>query len=69
MIRANNMYRVQITKAAKIIGKIFILALDVIAVMASDEKKKPQYTAIKATQLYEDGLISGTEFAENIHGN
>ena len=56
-------------KALKILGKISLIALQAIVVFASDEGKKTRLTADKARQLYEDGVISGTEFAEHIYGD
>ncbi|WP_237758694.1 hypothetical protein [Legionella hackeliae] len=53
----------------KIFGKISLLALQAIVVFASDEKDKPNYVAGKATELYEDGAISGSEHARHIHGD
>ncbi len=56
-------------KALKMFGKISVIALQVIVAFASDDDKKTRLTAGKARQLYEDGVISGTEFAEHIHGD
>ncbi|HHT9790650.1 TPA: hypothetical protein ACT9GV_000159 [Legionella pneumophila] len=53
----------------KTLGKISLLALQAIAAFASDEKDKPHYVAGKATELYEDGAISGSEYARHIHGD
>ncbi|HAT1867293.1 hypothetical protein [Legionella pneumophila] len=56
-------------RGLKILGKVSVLALQAIAAFVSDESKKPRLTAGKAQQLYEDGVISGTELAEHIHGD
>lgn len=56
-------------KVLKMLGKMSLIALQVIVVFASDEGKKTRLTAGKARQLYEDGVISGTEFAEHIQGD
>lgn len=55
--------------ALRILGKVFIFALRVIAILVSDGQSKPRYTAGKAQQLHDDGLITGTEFARHIHGD
>ena len=55
--------------ALRVLGKVAVVALQVIASFASDERTKPRYTAEKAQQLHEDGVITGTEFARHIHGN
>lgn len=54
--------------ALRILGKVAVVALQVIASFASDERK-PRYSAAKAQQLYDDGLISGSEYARHIHGD
>ncbi|EHL32588.1 hypothetical protein LDG_5179 [Legionella drancourtii LLAP12] len=51
------------------LGKVSMIALQVIVAFASDDDKKTRLTAGKARQLYEDGVISGAEFAEHIHGD
>ncbi|MDF1929637.1 hypothetical protein PGH45_05580 [Legionella pneumophila] len=43
--------------------------MQAIAAFASDEKDKPHYVAGKATELYEDGAISGSEYARHIYGD
>ncbi|HAT8692492.1 TPA: hypothetical protein F8S02_02285 [Legionella pneumophila] len=55
--------------ALRILGKVAVVALQVIASFASDERNKPRYSAAKAQQLYDDGLISGSEYARHIHGD
>ncbi|AMQ28367.1 TPA: hypothetical protein KKX32_000317 [Legionella pneumophila] len=69
MIRNANQTKSVVFNGLKILGKISLLALQAIAAFASDEKDKPQYVAVKATQLYEDGAISGSEYARHIHGD
>ena len=54
-------------KGLRVLGKASILVLQAIAAFASDDSSKPRLTAGKAQQLYEDGMISGTKFAEHIH--
>ncbi|MFT4059661.1 MAG: hypothetical protein QM652_08945 [Legionella sp.] len=56
-------------KALKMLGKMSVIALQVIVAFASDDEKKTRLTAGKARQLYEDGVISGAEFSEHIHGD
>ncbi|MBA2649174.1 MAG: hypothetical protein H0U75_06155 [Legionella sp.] len=56
-------------RTLKVLWKVFVLALQVVASFASEERPKDRYTAAKAQQLYEDGAISGTEFARHIHGD
>jgi len=56
-------------KALKMFGKLSVIALQVIVAFASDDDKKTRLTAGKARQLYDDGAISGAEFAEHIHGD
>lgn len=68
MIRKNNPTQSGVLKGLKIFGKISPLALQAIVAFASDEKDKPYYVAGKATELYEDGAISGSEYARHIHG-
>lgn len=55
--------------ALRILGKVAIVVLQVIVSFASDERTKPRYSAAKAQQLYDDGLISGSEYARHIHGD
>ena len=55
--------------ALRILGTGAVVALQVIASFASDKDKKTRLTAGKAQQLYEDGVISGIEFAKHIHGD
>ncbi|AMV14901.1 TPA: hypothetical protein JBD37_12155 [Legionella pneumophila subsp. pneumophila] len=69
MIRKNNPVQSVIWKGLKIFGKISLLVLQAIVAFASDEKDKPHYVAGKATELYEDGAISGSEYARHIHGD
>ncbi|HAT1727735.1 TPA: hypothetical protein JBJ13_12320 [Legionella pneumophila] len=69
MIRNNNPTQSVVLKGLKILGKISLLVLQAIVAFASDEKDKPQYVAGKATELYEDGAISGSEYARHIHGD
>ena len=69
MIRNNNPTQSVVLKGLKILGKISLLVLQSIVAFASDEKDKPHYVAGKATELYEDGAISGSEYARHIHGD
>ncbi|MCW8405361.1 hypothetical protein [Legionella pneumophila] len=69
MIRNNNPTQSVVLKGLKILGKISLLALQAIVAFAFDEKDKPHYVAGKATELYEDGTISGSEYAKHIHGD
>ncbi|HAT8876793.1 TPA: hypothetical protein JBA52_04880 [Legionella pneumophila subsp. pneumophila] len=69
MIRKNNPVQSVIWKGLKILGKISLLVLQTIVAFASDEKDKPHYVAGKATELYEDGAISGSEYIRHIHGD
>ncbi|KTD09338.1 hypothetical protein [Legionella jamestowniensis] len=69
MIRKNTPVQSVIWTGLKIFGKISLLVLQAIVVFASDEKDKPHYVAMKATELYEDGAISGSEYARHIHGD
>lgn len=55
--------------ALRILGKVAVVVLQVIASFASDERTKPRYPAAKAQQLYDDGLISGAEYARHIQGD
>jgi hypothetical protein len=55
--------------ALSILWKFALLVLQVIISFASDERSKPRYTAAKAQQLYEDGVITGSEYARHIHGD
>ncbi|ARB90765.1 hypothetical protein A6J40_00485 [Legionella longbeachae] len=55
--------------ALRVLGKVAVVALQVITSFASDERKRPRYSAAKAKQLYDDGLISGSEYARHIHGD
>lgn len=55
--------------ALRVLGKVVVIALQVIASFASDERTKPRYPAAKAQQLYDDGLISGEEYARHIMGD
>ncbi|PJE14662.1 hypothetical protein [Legionella sp.] len=54
--------------ALRILWKLVILSLQVIASFASDGQSKPRYTAGKAQQLYEEDAITGSEYAKCIHG-
>lgn len=54
--------------ALRILWKLVILSLQVIASFASDGRSKPRYTAGKAQQLYEEDAITGSEYAKCIHG-
>ncbi|CZG77630.1 hypothetical protein SC029_10560 [Legionella pneumophila serogroup 1] len=69
MIRKNTPAQSVVWKGLKIFGKISLLALQAIFAFASDEKDKPHYVAGKAIELYEDGAISGSEYARQIHGD
>ncbi|KTD18257.1 hypothetical protein Ljor_2563 [Legionella jordanis] len=69
MIRKNTPVQSVIWTGLKIFGKISLLVLQAIVVFASDEKDKPHYVTGKATELYEDGAISGSEYARHIHGD
>jgi hypothetical protein len=55
--------------ALRVIWKFALLFLQVVASFASDEKSKPRYTALKAQELYDDGLISMVELNKSIHPN
>ncbi|HAT7052173.1 hypothetical protein SDC14_14615 [Legionella pneumophila serogroup 1] len=55
--------------ALRVLGKVSVVTLQVIASLASDEGTQPRYTAGKAQQLHEDGVITGNEFAQHIHGD
>ncbi|HAT8966741.1 TPA: hypothetical protein JBA93_08470 [Legionella pneumophila subsp. pneumophila] len=55
--------------ALRVLGKVAVVALQVITSFASDERKRPRYSAAKAQQLYDDVLISGSECARHIHGD
>ena len=55
--------------ALKILGEITVVTLQVITSFASDERTKIRYPAAKAQQLYDDGLISGAEYARHIYGD
>ncbi|MCE3045373.1 hypothetical protein [Legionella sp. 16cNR16C] len=68
MIGKNSNRKSMAFTALRVLGKVAIAALQVIASFASDSRAKPRYTAGKAQQLYEEGAISGTEFARHIHG-
>lgn len=69
MIRKNTPAQSVVLKGLTIFGKISLLVLQVIVAFASDEKDKPHYVAGKATELYEDGAISGSEYARHIYGD
>lgn len=56
-------------RALRILWNFGLLVLQAIASFASDERSKPRYPAAKAQQLYEDGVISGAEYAWHIFGD
>ena len=56
-------------KILQLLWKFVLVALKVAVVIASDKQPRSRYTAGKAQQLYEDGSISGTEYAKCIHGD
>lgn len=53
----------------KFIFKFGLFALGAILAVASDERPKPRYTSDKAEELYENGVISDTEYAQCIYGD
>lgn len=55
--------------ALSILGKVAVITLQVIASFASDRETKARYPAEKAQQLYDDGLITGAEYARHIQGD
>lgn len=55
--------------ALRVLGKVAVVTLQVIASFASDKRTKIRYPAAKAQQLYDDRLISGAEYARHIYGD
>ena len=58
-----------VIKAFKLVWKISLVLLNAALAIGSDERSKQRYTAGKAQELYEDGSISGAEYARCIHGD
>ena len=56
-------------RVLSVLGKLFIFTLRVLVSFIPDERIKVRYTAAKAQQLYEDGVITGSEFAKHIDGD
>jgi hypothetical protein len=57
------------TNVFKLVWKISLVLLNAALAIGSDERSKPRYTAGKAQELYDDGSISGAEYARCIHGD
>jgi hypothetical protein len=56
-------------RALRILWNFSLLVLQAMASFTSDERSKPRYPAAKAQQLYDDGAISGAEYARHILGD
>jgi hypothetical protein len=55
--------------ALRILWKLSLVFLQLIAAVASDDRSKPRYSALKAQALFDEGLISIDEYNQCVHGD
>ena len=52
--------------ALKILWKLSVFALQLIAAFASDKPSRKPYSALTAQHLHDEGLISDNEYAKSV---
>ncbi|KTD04430.1 hypothetical protein Lgee_0183 [Legionella geestiana] len=55
--------------ALRILWKLALVFLQLIATIASDDRSKPCHSALKAQALFDEGLISIDEYNKCVHGD
>ncbi len=54
-------------KAIKLVWRFGLIVLNAVLDIGFDKHPKSRYTAIKAHNLHEDGLISDAEYTRSLH--
>ena len=55
--------------ALRVLWKMLLVLLKIVAILATGERSKPPYSTYKAQELFDDGLISIAEYNKSIHGS
>ena len=57
-----------VVKAIKLIWRFGLIVLNAALDIGFEKRSGSRYTAIKAHNLHEDGLISDAEYTRSLHG-